>query len=256
MNAEGREVLRVRGVRCDARSARVAGVKRSLLVLLAACASGQPAAPSQPVAPEKPAHSHSHAHHAMHHRFERADEWARVFDDPTRDAWQEPDRVVAALALAPGMVVADIGAGTGYFEKRLSQAVGPNGAVIAVDIEPDMVRYLRERAHREHTPNVEARLAAPDDPKLAPGSVDRILIVDTWHHIPDRVAYGRKLAAALEPGGAVFVVDFTQETDKGPPKQHRIPPAQVVDELTRAGLTASVVEVGLPDQYVVRGERR
>ena len=181
--------------------------------------------------------------------------WQGVFDDPKRDAWQQPDRVVAALALAPGMVIADIGAGTGYFEKRLSEAVGDRGAVIAVDIEPDMVRYLRERAHREHTPNVEAHLGAPDDPKLAPGSVDRILIVDTWHHIEDRVAYAKKLGAALKPGGAIFVVDFTLETEKGPPKQHRFAPAQVIDELTQAGLTASLVEVTLPDQYIVRAQQ-
>lgn len=218
-------------------------------LVLAACGGSQPAAPAQPAEPAQPAHAHAHA---MHHRFEHADEWAPRFDDPGRDAWQQPDRVVAALALAPGMVVADVGAGTGYFEKRLSEAVGPKGAVIAVDIEPDMIRYLGERAQREQTPNVEARLGAPDDPRLAPGSVDRILIVDTWHHIEDRVAYGKKLAAALKPGGAIFVVDFTLESDKGPPKKHRFPPAQVIDELTQAGLTAAVVEVGLPDQYVIK----
>lgn len=191
----------------------------------------------------------------MHHRFEKADEWAPVFDDPKRDAWQQPDKVVAALALAPYMAVADIGAGTGYFEKRLADAVGPNGTVIAVDVEPDMVRYLRDRAHREQTPIVEARLGEPADPKLAPGSVDRVLIVDTWHHLDDRVAYGKKLAAALKPGGFVMVVDFTQESDKGPPKQHRLPPSEVIEELTAAGLKASVVEVGLPDQYVVKASR-
>ncbi len=218
-------------------------------LVLAACGGSQPAAPAQPAEPAQPAHAHAHA---MHHRFEHADEWAPRFDDPGRDAWQQPDRVVAALALAPGMVVADVGAGTGYFEKRLSEAVGPKGAVIAVDIEPDMIRYLGERAQREQTPNVEARLGAPDDPRLAPGSVDRILIVDTWHHIEDRVAYGKKLAVALKPGGAIFVVDFTLESDKGPPKKHRFAPAQVIDELTQAGLTAAVVEVGLPDQYVIK----
>lgn len=218
--------------------------RQLVLALLAACGSSQSAA--RPAELAQPAHAH-----AMHHRFEHADEWAARFDDPKRDAWQQPDRVVAALALAPGMVVADVGAGTGYFEKRLADAVGPNGKVIAVDIEPDMIRYLGERAQREHTPNVEPRLAAPDDPKLAPRSVDRILIVDTWHHIEDRVAYGKKLAAALKPGGTIFVVDFTQDSDKGPPKQHRFPPAQVQDELQRAGLNARIVDVGLPDQYVI-----
>jgi cyclopropane fatty-acyl-phospholipid synthase-like methyltransferase len=188
----------------------------------------------------------------MHHRFEKADDWAPMFDDPQRDAWQRPDAVVAALALSPGMTVADVGAGTGYFEKRLAVAVGA-GKVIAIDIEPDMVRYLRERAQREGTPNVEARLATPDDPNLAAGSVDRILIVDTWHHIGDRVAYAKKLAAALKRGGFVLVVDFTLETTRGPPKQHRLAPAAVIDELRQAGLNAAIVEAGLPDQYAIKG---
>ncbi len=221
------------------------------LALVAACASSSSSAP--PAQPSQPADPH--AHHQMHHRFEHADQWAKVFDDPARDAWQQPDRVVAALALSPGMVVADVGAGTGYFEKRLSAAVGANGAVIAIDIEPDMVRYIGERAHRENMPNVEARLGTADDPKLAAASVDRILVVDTWHHISDRVAYAKKLAAALKPGGQIFVVDFTLETEKGPPKQHRLAPQQVVEELMQAGLQASVVDAGLPDQYIVRGAR-
>jgi predicted methyltransferase len=185
----------------------------------------------------------------MHHRFEHADEWAKQFDDPARDAWQQPDKVVAAMAITPGMSVADVGAGTGYFEPRLSAAVGPNGKVLAVDIEPDMVRYINERRVREKTLNVEARLGVADDPKLDP--VDRILIVDTWHHIENREAYGTKLAAALKPGGIVFVVDFKLESEKGSPKHMRLAPDQVIAELAAAGLQARVVDVGLPDQYVV-----
>ena len=218
-------------------------VKRLLLALFAAC-GGQP---------QKQPHGHDHhQHHGGHHRFEKADDWVPMFDDPKRDEWQQPDRVVAALELAPGLIVADIGAGTGYFEKRLSAAVGESGRVIAIDLEADMVRYLRERAQREGTANVEARLGAADDPKLAAASVDRILIVDTWHHIADRVAYAKKLAAALKPGGAVFVVDFTLDTKRGPPPAMRLPAERVIEDLTAAGLRASVVDVGLPDQYVVK----
>ena len=226
-------------------------MKSFYVVALVACASSAPPA-TQPAPPPAQPHGHSHAHHQMHHRFEKADEWVPMFDDPKRDAWQQPDKVVAALALAPGMSVADIGAGTGYFEKRLSVAVGATGKVIAIDIEQDMVRYMRERAQREGTLNVEARLGGADDPKLASASVDRILIVDTWHHITDRVAYAKKLTAALKPGGAVYVVDFKLETERGPPKQHRLAPDQVIAELTQAGLTASVIDVGLPDQYVIK----
>jgi ubiquinone/menaquinone biosynthesis C-methylase UbiE len=228
----------------------MAAMKHLVLVALAGCATSPPPAP-QPA----PVAHHDHLHHQMHHRFEKADEWVPMFDDPKRDAWQKPDAVVAALALAPGMTVADIGAGTGYFEKRLSAAVGTSGAVIAIDIEPDMVRYLAERAQREGTPNVEARLATASDPKLGTASVDRILIVDTWHHVGERVAYGKQLAAALKPGGFVLVVDFTLETTRGPPKHHRLAPHQVIDELAQAGLQASVVDAGLPDQYIVKASR-
>jgi len=183
-----------------------------------------------------------------------AEKWAPVFDDPTRDAWQKPDSVVAALALAPGMTVADIGAGTGYFESRLSAAVGPEGKVLAVDVEPDMVRYLGERAAREKMTNVEARLGTPDDPSLPLASVDRILIVDTWHHIPTRNAYAAKLAKALKPGGFIVVVDYTLDSAKGPPREHRLAPMVVVAELAQGGLRGSVLVEDLPDQYIVKGE--
>ena len=185
----------------------------------------------------------------MHHRFEHADEWAKQFDDPARDEWQQPDKVVAAMSIKPGMTVADIGAGTGYFESRLSKAVGESGKVVAVDIEADMVRYMNERRTREKTWNVSARLGTADDPGLH--GVDRILIVDTWHHIENREAYAKKLAAALNPGGMVFVVDFKLESEKGPPKQMRLPPEKVIGELAAAGLNARLLDVALPDQYIV-----
>lgn len=232
---------------------------RRLLFVLAACggASAPPPAASSSPPPTHEMHDHEHHDHdhggPLVHRFEKADEWAPVFDDPKRDAWQQPDRVVAALSITPGMTVADVGAGTGYFEKRLSTAVGASGKVLAVDVEPDMIRYLKERATKENMPNVEPRLATPQDAALGTAAVDRILIVDTWHHIPDRETYARKLAAALKPGGFVLVVDFTQATDRGPPKHMRIPPDQVASELQAGGLHTSTVDVGLPDQFVIKG---
>jgi len=193
---------------------------------------------------------------AYHHRFEHADRWAEELDGPKRDAWQKPDAVVAAMDLAPGMAVADIGAGTGYFESHLSGAVGPSGRVFALDVEPDMVAHLRDRSAREHLENVEARQVAPDDPGLTADSIDRILIVDTWHHIGSRKAYASRLAEALKSGGEVFVVDFRHDATRGPPPEHRIAPEEVMAELGAAGLEARVVDVGLPEQYVVVGAKR
>lgn len=192
----------------------------------------------------------------MPHRFENAAEWSKVFDEPGRDAWQKPDEVVTLVAAAPGQTVADLGAGTGYFLGRLSKAVGPKGKVLGLDVEADMVRFMTERAAKEKLGNVEARQVRTDDPGLAPASVDRILIVDTWHHIGAREAYVPRLAQALKPKGAVIVVDFTMDSRRGPPVQHRIAPEQVVKELTAAGLEASIASETLPDQYVVKGVRK
>lgn len=190
-----------------------------------------------------------------HHRFEDAAEWSKVFDDPTRDAWQKPAEVVALMAIAPGMTVADVGAGTGYFLPHLSRAVGPAGKVIGEDVEPSMVRWIDERAKRENLGNVHGLLGDKSDPRLPARSVDRIVVVDTWHHIEDRAAFSAILANALKPDGAVFVIDFTPASPFGPPQHLRLAPDAVRHDLASAGLATDVVPSGLPHQYVVRGKR-
>ena len=190
----------------------------------------------------------------MPHRFENAEYWAKDFDNPARDAWQQPDRVLAALELQPKLVVADIGAGTGYFAVRLARAV-PEGQVIATDIEPDMIRYITERAAREGLGNLRAVQTPPADPQLAPESVDRILVVDVWHHLGERVAYARALGRALRPGGKLAIVDFKRESRHGPPPEHRLTSDQIISELGAAGLTASLSATTLPEQYIVIATR-
>ena len=249
----------------------------SLVCLLLASACGgasepAPAHPSKANAEHKGHGEHGHHSHGGHdakwegehahgegplgHRFDNAEEWAKRFDDPKRDEWQKPAEVVASMALAEGMRVADIGAGTGYFLRHLSAAVGESGKVWGLDIEEDMVRYMNERAQKEGWSNTEAKVCPMDDTGLEPGSVDRILIVDTWHHIAERNAYAGKLAAALTSGGAVYVVDFTMESPHGPPVQHRLESSTVVAELEAGGLKAELVEVDLPYQWVVRGTKQ
>jgi SAM-dependent methyltransferase len=124
--------------------------------------------------------------HGAHrqHPFKDAERWARVFDDPSRDAWQKPDAVIGALALASDALVADIGSGTGYFAVRLARAV-LEGHVYGADVEPDMVRYLAERGRREGLANLTSVQAAPEDPRL-PRPVDLVLVVNTYHHIGER----------------------------------------------------------------------
>jgi ubiquinone/menaquinone biosynthesis C-methylase UbiE len=212
-----------------------------------------------------PAHDHGHDSHAggadvhrpgMKHDFSDVAKHGKAFDGPERVAWQKPDHVVALMAIRPGMTVVDLGAGTGFFEAPLARAVGTEGKVLALDVEPNMVEHLRERAVEEGLPQVEARLVAPGDPGLAPASVDRILIVNTWHHIDDRGPYSAKLRAALKPGGSIHIVDFDQSSSKGPPPQHKLQPSQVIAELEVGGLEAGQIDEELSEQYVVVGRSR
>ena len=182
--------------------------------------------------------------------------WVRRLEAPGRDRWQRPAWVVERLDLSPGEVVVDLGAGSGYFLPHLAQAVAPAGQVLALDVDPDRVRFLTERIDGEGLRGTSAALIAPDDPGLAPRSAHRILVVNTWHHLEDRARYAARLAAGLASGGAVFVIDFTRDSPIGPPREDRLPPRRVVSELERAGLAAEVIEAPLPHQYVVVGRKR
>jgi ubiquinone/menaquinone biosynthesis C-methylase UbiE len=214
-------------------------------------------------------HGHRHGHgqrdghggddhkheHGVAHDFSDTAKWTARFDDPARDGWQKPDEVVKLLGMTPGTTVVDLGAGTGYFGKRLSAAVGPSGKVLALDPEPKMVEYMKGRFEKEGLTNIEPRACPFDGTGLGAETVDRVLIVDTWHHIEGRPAYAKHLASILKPGGAVMVVDFTLETEKGPPKEHRVGPQAVIEELRAGGLDARVVDESLPDQYIVVGSK-
>ena len=185
--------------------------------------------------------------HTHEHGFAGAEHWAAVFDDPARDSWQQPHEVIQALALAPDAIVADIGAGTGYFTARIAHMT-PGGRVYAVDIEPDMIKYLSARAQRETLPNVTPLLARADDPML-PVPVDLALVVDTYHHIRDREAYFRRLKGHLKPAGRVAVIDFTKHSPIGPPAGERLAADDVKKEMAQAGYALAAEHKFLPNQY-------
>ena len=160
-----------------------------------------------------------------------------IFDDPSRDDWQKPSEIVAALAIRPGQRVADLGTGTGYFLKRLSQAVGPGGTVYAVDSSAAMIEHVRKRAADEGLANVRPVVCPADAPGLPAASADLILVVDTWHHIDARLDYLERLREALAPGGRVAVVDFRKDVPPppGPPVEHRLDRAVVIEEFRARG---------------------
>lgn len=191
--------------------------------------------------PAKPDH--------LEHRFDDPASLAKSFDDPARDAWQMPDRVIGALGLEPGMSVADIGAGTGYFTMRLA-AVSPGVTVYAADIEPKMVEYVKSRAAAEKRGNVVAVLAGMDSPRL-PQPVDVVLVVDTYHHIANRTTYFAALRKALKPGGRVAIVDFRKDAPEGPPAHFRFTPAQIEEEMRQAGYTVAATHDFLPRQHFI-----
>jgi SAM-dependent methyltransferase len=242
----------------------------ALLVLAHACGGAEPQpkpaaapAPDTAAAPAPgPAHNHAgddaapHQHEPLGHRFEDAEKWAKRFDAPERDRWQKPARVVALMNIEPGMAVADIGAGTGYFLPHLARAAGAKGSVLALDIEPSMVEHMRKRAQREGLANVTAREVGVADPGLPAGVIDRVLIVNTWHHIPAREAYAARLAAGLTRGGTVTIVDYEVDSPRGPPVAERLAPEVVIRELAAGGLSAKLVSEDLPYQYVVVARRR
>jgi ubiquinone/menaquinone biosynthesis C-methylase UbiE len=195
---------------------------------------------SSGVGPPRPPADH------LQHRFENAEEWAKSFDDPARDEWQMPTRVIEALNLAPGQIVADIGAGTGYFTVRLA-ASPAKPKVYAVDIEPSMVEHVRHRAMHDGLKNVEAVLAASDRTNL-PEPVDLVLIVDTYHHLPKRVTYFKALRAVMKPGARLAIIDFRKGAPSGPPEEFRFTPAQISAELADAGFSLETTHDFLPRQ--------
>ncbi len=191
--------------------------------------------------------------HTHNHSFGDAQSWAKVFDDPARDAWQKPHEVIQALALKSDAVVADIGAGTGYFAVRLAHMLD-KGRVYAVDVEPHMVRYLGDRAKKEGIGNLYAIRGTPGDPHL-PAKVDMVLVADTYHHIGSRRAYFAKLAASLKPGGRVAIIDFTATSKIGPPQAARMTPESVKAEMTGAGYRLATTHDFLPNQFFLIFER-
>jgi SAM-dependent methyltransferase len=191
------------------------------------------------------------------HEFNEPEAYAGRWEDPERDAWQRPQGLVDALDLEPGMSVADIGTGTGYLLPYLSQAVGSGGLVYAVDVSPNMLEWVRERAARESLDNVSTVAAGGARTGLASHSVDRAIMINVWHHVEQPEAYAADLLRSLRPGGRLFIVESRPDSNEadGPPAHYRMSAQAVIKQLEQAGFTAALDAFQIDRQYVVRAER-
>lgn len=184
--------------------------------------------------------------HALHTNPEA---YIKALEDPERDKYQKPHEVMTALDVKDGEIIADIGAGSGYFSLRLARHVGTSGHVYAVDVSPDMTRHLNERIAGAKLLNISTILAKPDDP-LLPQPVNRFLIVDVWHHIADQPAYLAMMKKSLKPGGQVVMIDFKkEEIPVGPPITMKIAREDLIAQMQANGFTLVKEHTFLPYQY-------
>jgi SAM-dependent methyltransferase len=186
----------------------------------------------------------------MHRLHQDSRAYIAFLEDPKRDAYQKPMEVLTALDLKEGEVIADIGAGSGYFTLRFAHHVGERGRVYAVDVNPDMILYMNRRVRDLKLKNVTTILAAPDDPFLADASIDRFFFCEVWHHIDNQQAYLALLKRMLKPGGQVIMVDFQKrELRVGPPMSMKIAREDLLRQMEAAGFYLIREHTFLPYQY-------
>ena len=175
-----------------------------------------------------------------------------ILEGPDRDAWQQPGRIMDALAVSDGSVVADLGAGGGWFTIRLARRVGPNGTVYAEDVQRQMIEAIERRVQREGLRNVRTLLGRDEDPRLPPDALDAVLMVDAYHEVQNRQALLRNVRTALKPRGRLAIVDFRKDgLGPGPAMEERIDPSTVVADARAAGLKLIADEDFLPFQFLL-----
>jgi ubiquinone/menaquinone biosynthesis C-methylase UbiE len=181
------------------------------------------------------------------------DRYIQSLERPERDEYQQPEKVIEALNLKHGMVVADIGAGSGYFTRRLAEAVGDTGQVIAIDVEQKMLDYNRQELEKLGIVN-RARfiLGKPDSPSLSEHSVDLVFLCDVYHHLEHHVDYLAKIKPAVTQNGRVVIIDFYHDERSGKlsfPKHHLVPREQVIKNMEQAGYALAKEHTFLTRQY-------
>ena len=188
--------------------------------------------------------------HQMHRLHRDPKSYIEALEDPKRDAYQKPREVMTALGLKSGEIIADIGAGSGYFTFRLAQPVGDKGRIYAVDVSPDMILHINRRVRELKATNVVSILADPDDPLLLDASIDRFFFSDSWHHIEAQTKYLSLVKRMLKPGGEVVMIDFhKKDLPVGPPLQMKIAREDVIRQMETNGFRLAKEHTFLPYQY-------
>ena len=179
------------------------------------------------------------------------DAWVKAIEFPDRDEWQKPDEIVQSLNLKPGDVIADIGAGDGYFTKRFAKAVSPGGQALGLEITSSKVEYMRKDAESSGLNNYKALLIEFDDPGLKPGSVDVVFMCNTYHHLANRVEYLKRLSKSLKKNGRIVIVDFYKKPMPVGPSSldHKLAREVVLEEIREAGYSLQDDKDLLPYQY-------
>lgn len=189
----------------------------------------------------------------QHRRPDDIKQYLEHLDSTERDRYQKPAEVLEALKVKPGMAVADLGSGSGYFTRRFVEAVTDTGMVYAVDVEPEMLAYAKESVIHMHIAyQAEFILARPDSPKLPYESVDLLFVCNTIHHLEDRSKYFSDLKSSLKPGARIAIIDFYPDDrsgDLGFPKRHLVSRDTVIAEMTAAGYKLAHEHSFLPKQY-------
>lgn len=159
-----------------------------------------------------------------------------LLEGPDRDAWQEPELIMDALSIADGAVVADVGAGGGWFTVRLAQRVGPNGLVYAEDIQPQMIESINRRVSRAGLTNVQTIIGTPSNPMI-PAPIDALLMVEVYGQLEDPVTLLQNVIPRLKPGGRVGIVEYRLDgSGPGPPLEERVEPEAIIRDAEAAGL--------------------
>jgi len=171
---------------------------------------------------------------------------------PERENEESPTKAIAALGLKPGMVVADIGAGSGYYASRMARQVGPTGKVFATDIQPGMIELLNRRIASEGLTNVTTVLGGMDDPSLPAKSIDLAIMVDVYHELQQPQLFLQRLKASFKPDGRLVLVEFRKEDPKVPILEvHKMSVAEVKQELEAEGYVLDRVIDVLPWQHII-----